>query len=136
MAYFRSLSGITTCIATFVVLLLPFSGSYQAMLQSVITFHSTAAQVYSYSQQANFSIIQNALTSLLTLTALFGTVAALLRRDWRVVPLNCLVFRDTLLALAPGSSLPASPDRSYSSTYCTGSDGYWKPTLAEQRNFQ
>jgi len=85
-------AGITACIATFVVFLLPFSGSYQAMLQGVIAFHSTAAQVYSHSQQANFSTIQNALTSLLTLTALFGTVAALLRRDWRVVPLIAWFF--------------------------------------------
>ena len=85
-------AGITTCLVTFVVFLLPFSGSYQAMIQGVITFHSTAAQVYSDSQQANFSTIQTALTSLLTLTALFGTVAALLRRDWRVVPLIAWFF--------------------------------------------
>ena len=81
------LVGITTCILTFVVLLLPFSGSYQAVLQSVITFHSTAAQIYGHSQQANIPTLQNALTSLLALTACSGTVAALLRRDWRVVPL-------------------------------------------------
>jgi hypothetical protein len=86
------LVGVTTCILTFVVFLLPFSGSYQAMLQSVITFHSTAAQVYSYSQKANISTLQNALTSLLTLTAFFGIVAALLRRDWRVVPLIAWFF--------------------------------------------
>ncbi|MGZ3625354.1 MAG: ArnT family glycosyltransferase [Ktedonobacteraceae bacterium] len=85
-------AGITTCLATFVVFLLPFSGSYQAMIQSVITFHSTAARVYSHSQQANFSTIQNVLSSLLTLTALFGAVAALLRRDWRVVPLIAWFF--------------------------------------------
>ncbi len=81
------LVGIVACILTFVVLLLPYRDSYQAMLQSVITFHSTAAEVYSYSQQQNISTIQTALTSLLTITALFGVVAALLRRDWRVVPL-------------------------------------------------
>ncbi|HWZ20670.1 MAG TPA: glycosyltransferase family 39 protein, partial [Ktedonobacteraceae bacterium] len=86
------LVGITTCILTFAVLLLPYSGSYQAMLQSVITFHSTAAQVYSGSQQANFSIIQNALTSFLTFTAFFGMVAAFIRRDWRVVPLLAWFF--------------------------------------------
>jgi 4-amino-4-deoxy-L-arabinose transferase-like glycosyltransferase len=84
--------GITTCILTFLVLLLPYSGSYQVMLQSVITFHSTAAQVYSGSQPANFSSIQNALTSLLTFTAFFGMVAALIRRDWRVVPLIAWFF--------------------------------------------
>lgn len=80
-------AGMVTCILTFVVFLVPFSGSYQAMLQSAITFHNTAAQVYSYTQHTNISTIQNALTSILTLTALFGMVAALLRRDWRVVPL-------------------------------------------------
>ena len=85
-------AGITTCLVTFIVFLLPFSGSYQAMLQGVITFHTTAAQVYGSSQQANIATIQNALTSLLTITALFGMVAALLRRDWRVVPLLAWFF--------------------------------------------
>jgi 4-amino-4-deoxy-L-arabinose transferase-like glycosyltransferase len=84
-------TGITACILTFVVLL-PFNGSYQAMLQSVITFHNAAAQVYSRNQQANISIIQNALATFLTLTAFFGIVAALLRRDWRVVPLIAWFF--------------------------------------------
>ncbi|HEX9133604.1 MAG TPA: glycosyltransferase family 39 protein [Ktedonobacteraceae bacterium] len=81
--------GIGACILTFVVLLLPFSGSYQSILQSVITFHSDAAPVYNTAttQQDNFATIQGALTSLLTLTALYGIVAALLRRDWRVIPL-------------------------------------------------
>ena len=79
--------GIAAFIGTFVILLLPFSGSYQAILQSVITFHNDAAQVYSRIQQANTSTIQDALTSLLSLTAFFGIMAALLRRDWRVIPL-------------------------------------------------
>jgi len=43
--------------------------------------------VYSYSQQENISTIQKTLSSLLTFTAFFGMVAALLRRDWRVIPL-------------------------------------------------
>ena len=84
--------GAVACLLTFVVLLLPFSGSYPVMLQSVITFHNDAAQVYSRNQQANISTIQDALTSLLTLTAFFGIVAALLRRDWRVVPLIAWLF--------------------------------------------
>ncbi len=81
------LVGIIACILTFVLLLLPYIGTFQVLLQSVITFHSTAAQVYSNSQHQNISTIQTALTSLLTFTAVFGTVAALLRRDWRVIPL-------------------------------------------------
>jgi 4-amino-4-deoxy-L-arabinose transferase-like glycosyltransferase len=83
---------IVASILAFVLLLLPFGGSYQALLQSVITFHSTAAQVYSRSQPVNISILQNALTSFLTLTAFFGIVAALFRRDWRVVPLIAWFF--------------------------------------------
>jgi 4-amino-4-deoxy-L-arabinose transferase-like glycosyltransferase len=79
--------GIGACLLTFVVLLLPFSGSYQSMLQSVITFHNDAAQVFSNTQHTNFSIIQGALTTFLSLTALYGIVAALLRSDWRVIPL-------------------------------------------------
>ena len=79
--------GIVACIVTFLPLLLPFAGSYQLMVQSVITFHNDAAQVYKSSQQANISTIQDALTSLLALTAFFGIVAALFRRDWRVFPL-------------------------------------------------
>jgi 4-amino-4-deoxy-L-arabinose transferase-like glycosyltransferase len=78
---------ILACALTFVPLLLPFAGSYQSMVQSVITFHNDAAQVYRSSQQANISTIQVALASLLTLSAFFGIVAALLRRDWRVIPL-------------------------------------------------
>src|SRR5437764_5774811 len=74
------LVGITACILTLVVLLLPFSGSAQTMLQSVITFHNDAAQVYSRNQQANISTIQDSLTSFLSLTAFFGIVAAFIRR--------------------------------------------------------
>ena len=79
--------GITASILAFVVLLLPLISSYQSIVLSVITFHNDAAQVYSSSQQANISTIQIAFTSLLTLTALYGMLAALLRRDWRVIPL-------------------------------------------------
>jgi hypothetical protein len=86
---FPIIVGMGACILTFVVLLVPFSGSYQSMIQSVITFHSDAAQVYSTitTQKANIFLIQGALTSLMTLTALYGLAAALLRRDWRVIPL-------------------------------------------------
>jgi 4-amino-4-deoxy-L-arabinose transferase-like glycosyltransferase len=81
--------GVGATILTFIVFLAPFSGSYQSMTQSVINFHTEAEQVYSTSTtgQDNFATIQGALTSLLTLTALYGTAAALLRRDWRVIPL-------------------------------------------------
>jgi 4-amino-4-deoxy-L-arabinose transferase-like glycosyltransferase len=81
------ITGIAACILTMAILLLPFTGSYQSMVQSAITFHSDAARVLSSTQQTNLSTIQPALTSLLTLAALYGAVTALLRQDWRVIPL-------------------------------------------------
>jgi len=87
-AVLRSIAvGIAACIVTAAVVLLPFTGSYQPMVQSVITFHSDAAGVLSSMQQGNAAIIEQALTTFLTLAALYGVVAALLRRDWRVIPL-------------------------------------------------
>ncbi len=79
--------GIVACVVTAAVVLLPFTGSYQPMVQSVITFHNDAAGVLSSMQQGNAAIIEQALTTFLTLAALYGVVAALLRRDWRVIPL-------------------------------------------------
>jgi 4-amino-4-deoxy-L-arabinose transferase-like glycosyltransferase len=81
------LVGIGACILTVVLVLLPFAGSLNALLQSVIFFHTSAATVASSSRQGNISVIEHALYSVLALTALYGTLAALLRRDWRVLPL-------------------------------------------------
>jgi 4-amino-4-deoxy-L-arabinose transferase-like glycosyltransferase len=87
-ATLRSIAvGIAACIVTAAVVLLPFTGSYQPMVQNVIIFHSDAIGVLSSTQQGNAAIIEQALTTFLTLAALYGMVAALLRRDWRVIPL-------------------------------------------------
>ncbi len=57
-ASLRSIAvGIAACIATAAVVLLPFTGSYQPMVQSVITFHNAAAGVLSSMQQGNAAII-------------------------------------------------------------------------------
>src|SRR5207248_9068476 len=40
-----------------------------------------------FSQSGNLLKVESALTTLLALTALYGTAAALLRQDWRVLPL-------------------------------------------------
>jgi 4-amino-4-deoxy-L-arabinose transferase-like glycosyltransferase len=80
-------AGIGACIITMLALLLPFIGSYQVMVQSAITFHDDAARILSSTQQDNAAMLQTALTSMLTLAALYGIVASLLRRDWRVIPL-------------------------------------------------
>ena len=57
------------------------------MKLGVITFHTAAGITYRKTQEGNFLQLQQALTSLLALAALYGTVVALLRRDWRVLPL-------------------------------------------------
>lgn len=94
---FAALRPVVVCTAAAVisalVLLLPFLGSYQALVQGVITFHSDAENVLRNSQQNGVSpaqhilLLQQALTSFMTLAALYGIAAAFLRRDWRVIPL-------------------------------------------------
>ena len=84
--------GIGTCILTILLVMLPFIGSLNALLQSVIFYHTNAGTVAASSQQGNISTIEHALYSILTLAALYGTLAALLRRDWRVLPLLAWLF--------------------------------------------
>ncbi len=89
--YASVVAGIVAFIATMAVLLLPFAGAYHAFVSGVITFHTTAASVLGntaqYSQKGNTGIIATALVSLLALAALYGTAVAILRQDWRVLPL-------------------------------------------------
>src|SRR5205823_771688 len=93
--------GIGTCILTILLVMLPFVGSLNALLQSVIFFHTGAATVADSSQQGNIGILEHALHSILAFAALYsvlafaalyGTLAALLRRDWRVLPLLAWLF--------------------------------------------
>jgi hypothetical protein len=81
------LAGIGACIVTALLLLLPFLNSYSNLVATVISFHTQAAATFASSQRGNFSLIRQALISWLSLAALFGIVAAVLRRDWRVIPL-------------------------------------------------
>ncbi len=122
--------GIVACILTMVAFLLPFINSYQVMVQSVFTFHNDAASVFSNTQQGNASTIENALTSFLALAALYGIVAALLRQDWRIIPIiawlvatiyllwhQVPLFQHHLVVLTPplitlavmGISVPSTP---------------------------
>ncbi len=68
-------------------LILPFVSSLHQLILGVITFHTAAGITYRNTQAGNFLQLQHALTSLLALAALYGTIVALLRRDWRVLPL-------------------------------------------------
>ncbi len=68
-------------------LILPFVSSLHQMILGVITFHTAAGVAYRDTQDGNPLQLQHALTSLLALAALYGTIVALLWRDWRVLPL-------------------------------------------------
>ncbi len=79
--------GIAAFIITIAILILPFAGSFQQFWYGVVSFHTTAGTVFKASQSGNLTLIENMLLSLTSLAALYGTVVALLRRDWRVLPL-------------------------------------------------
>ncbi len=95
--YAAALAGIAAFIITTAVLLLPFAGDFQAFVSSVITFHTGASA--QFIQSANSSLITSALESLLTLAALYGSLAALLRQDWRVLPLLAWFLASAFLLL-------------------------------------
>lgn len=72
---------ITTALVT-----LPFVGPQ--FWQSMVTFHTNAFTVFKSQQVKNWPTILLLLqTSALSYSALYGTVVALIRRDWRVLPL-------------------------------------------------
>jgi 4-amino-4-deoxy-L-arabinose transferase-like glycosyltransferase len=81
------IAGIVAFIIICAVLILPFAGSFQAFWQGVITFHNAAGVTFKASQSKNLPLIETMLISLTTLAAFYGTIIALLRRDWRVLPL-------------------------------------------------
>ncbi len=84
----RSLiAGIAAFIIVFALLLLPFAASFQQFWQDVVTFHTVAGVTFKASLPGNPGLIGNMLLSLTTLAALYGTIVALLRRDWRILPL-------------------------------------------------
>ena len=83
--------GIVAFLLTIALLALPFFGSFQAMWSGVVTFHIEAGTLLRNNPQlggsGNTAKVGTALASFLTLTALYGCAVALLRRDWRVLPL-------------------------------------------------
>lgn len=81
------LAGIGGALLAALVLLLPFAGSFQDFWSSVVTFHQAAGKALPGTIAGNLSKLKPVLLSPLTLVAVYGTLAALLRKDWRVLPL-------------------------------------------------
>ncbi|MBO0790806.1 MAG: glycosyltransferase family 39 protein [Ktedonobacteraceae bacterium] len=79
--------GLLACAVTAGVLLIPFAGSWHQLLDNVITFHVASGESYTGAPANVMPTIKALLLSLLPLTALCGTVLALIRRDARVWPL-------------------------------------------------
>lgn len=94
----RSLiAGIVALVLTTFLVFLPFLGSFHELWRDMVTIHNVvnaqdkATQKDSLAlilpQKGNLTLILPQVLSLAGIVALYGTIAALLRRDWRVLPL-------------------------------------------------
>ena len=79
------LAGIAAFVMTMLLVLLPFLGSLHSLLQDVISFHAQSLSLFGRAE--NSKLVRQILLSVLGLAALYGTLVALLWRDWRVIPL-------------------------------------------------
>ena len=84
--------GAIACIITFAILIIPYIGAWHDILQGVVTFHTHAGTVFG--QQPGIIALkkqyfQTFFTSqfALILAACLGTFIALIRRNWKFVPL-------------------------------------------------
>jgi hypothetical protein len=82
------LAGAGAFILTTLLVLIPFHGSFPELWQGVVTFHLRAGELSRGAQAQNLGDIQDFLLATpTTYAALCGTAIALLRRDWRLIPL-------------------------------------------------
>ncbi len=79
--------GIVALALTSLLVLFPFLAAHHQLLASVVSFHSAANTAYQSTQGNNFSVMSHLLTSIMALAAFYGMIVALLRGDWRVLPL-------------------------------------------------
>lgn len=79
--------GCVAFVLTTILLLEPFRHAFPQLWQMVVTFHTKAEKPYLATQNRNSSAIRSILVSFLGASALYGTLIALFRRDWRVIPL-------------------------------------------------
>jgi 4-amino-4-deoxy-L-arabinose transferase-like glycosyltransferase len=96
----RSLiAGLAAFVVVSAAFVLPFIGSQHQMVQSVITFHTDAARQFKDTISQNLSSMLHLLTSITAFAGLFGTIVALVRRDWRVLPLIAWLLATLYLLL-------------------------------------
>ncbi len=80
-------AGIGFSLLTALVVVAPFLGSFASFWASMVTFHETAAQDMAGTMVGNYHLMKPTLYSALGATAFYGMCTAILRRDWRVIPL-------------------------------------------------
>jgi 4-amino-4-deoxy-L-arabinose transferase-like glycosyltransferase len=82
------IASVLAFFLTILLLLLPCSEGLHELWSSVVTFHTDAKASLAGWQSYNVTPdLFGILKTLLPLSALYGTITALSRRDWRVVPL-------------------------------------------------
>lgn len=83
------IAAVVVCIATALVVLAPYFGSFNAFIQQAISYHTAAKAALISEEAGNTHILGQFLlaNAALLLAAAFGALVALLRRDWRVIPL-------------------------------------------------
>jgi len=91
--------GVAGAVLATLAFVLPFAGSFQTFWASVITFHQVAAKVQPGTLRGNFHQMKPALFTLLTLAAVYGTLTAFARKDWRVLPLLAWLLVTVILLL-------------------------------------
>jgi 4-amino-4-deoxy-L-arabinose transferase-like glycosyltransferase len=92
-------AGTAAAVVTTLCVLAPFWGSLGALLQQAVMFHLAAKKIASAS--ANIDTLWRffATNSVLSCAAIVGIIVAILRHDWRVVPLAVWLLA-TLAVLA------------------------------------
>ncbi|HTK11344.1 MAG TPA: glycosyltransferase family 39 protein [Ktedonobacteraceae bacterium] len=79
--------GIIAFILTALVLFLPFISAFSQLWADMVTLHTASALFYKAEQAQNIVMMHGILTSISAIAALVGIILALLRKDWRVLPL-------------------------------------------------
>ena len=91
------LLGSAAFIVTTLLVVLPFAGASHNLIQETITFHLDAGKAFIATQAGNKAILGTFFASITAGAALYGTIAALFRRDWRVLPLLAWLLATTYI---------------------------------------
>ncbi|HLI06857.1 MAG TPA: glycosyltransferase family 39 protein [Ktedonobacteraceae bacterium] len=79
--------GIVALALTSLLVLFPYLGAHHLLLADIVYFHTAANTVYQSAQANNLNVMRGLLTSIMAAAACYGMIVALLRGDWRVLPL-------------------------------------------------